>query len=84
MSTKTVEATVTPAPILDLATLHAAHHVLHFKAKNQLEFDMYLHEQIFRAENQREMTQEERDIFLKGHFGLDRMPAFLEGEKAGA
>jgi hypothetical protein len=65
-------------PFLDLATLNAVHDVLHFDAKNQLEFDMYLHEQILRARHGRDLTTEEREIFLKGHFGLTEMPAFLQ------
>lgn len=58
-------------PILNLDTLNAVHEAFHFVAKNKLEMDMWLHEEIMRAMHGRELTDDERKHFLVNHFAAE-------------
>jgi hypothetical protein len=51
-------------PILDLATLRAVHDYYEFEAVTDADFDHYLHEEILRAKHGRDLTEDERRIFL--------------------
>jgi hypothetical protein len=53
-----------PRPILDLATLKVVHDFYEFEAVTDAEFDGFLHEEILRAKYGRDLTEDERRIFL--------------------
>lgn len=55
----------TEMPLLDRATLEAVHDYYEFTATTDREMDAWLHEQILRARKGRDLTPEERAMFIE-------------------